>query len=106
MAACEQLGRGPLPPDAAAGRGAAALGQKLETQRARDRRRLDQTHPDAVTQTVGFAAAVADQGMAILVIAKIIRSYGARRYESVGAGVVELHEQAGTGGARNMALES
>src|SRR6516165_3511742 len=43
--------------------------------------------------------------MAVLVVAEIIGADGARRDESVGAGVVELDEQAGAGGARDVALE-
>src|SRR5215470_7659085 len=43
--------------------------------------------------------------MAVLVVAKIIGADGARRDEAVGAGVVELDEQAGAGGARDVALE-
>src|SRR5262249_60303066 len=44
-------------------------------------------------------------GMAVLVIAEIIGADGARGDESVRAGIVELDEQAGAGGARDMALE-
>src|SRR5262249_59768760 len=44
-------------------------------------------------------------GMAVLVIAEIIGADGARGDESVRAGIVELDEQAGAGGARDVALE-
>src|SRR5262245_63264678 len=83
----------------------AAFGQKFESQRARDRRGLDQPHRDAIAEAVRLAAASADQGMAVLVVAEIIGDYGAREDEAVGAGVVELDEQAGAGGARDVALE-
>src|SRR5258708_7295418 len=59
----------------------------------------------ASAEAVRLAAASADQGMAVLVVAEIIRADGARRDEAVGAGVVELDEQAGAGGARDVALE-
>src|SRR6516165_4279299 len=83
----------------------AAFGEKFESQRARDRRGLDQPHRDAIAEAVRLAALSADQGMAVLVVAEIIGADGARRDEAVGAGVVELDEQAGAGGARDVALE-
>src|SRR5262249_29850906 len=83
----------------------AAFGKKFESQRARDRRRLDEPHRDAIAEAVGLAALSADQGMAVLVVAEIIGADSARGNESVRAGVVELDEQAGAGGARNGALE-
>ncbi len=43
--------------------------------------------------------------MARLVVAEIFVADGARRHEAVGAGVVELHEQAGAGDAGDAALE-
>src|SRR5262249_56160722 len=70
----------------------AAFGQKFESQRARNRRGLDEPHRDAIAEAVGLAAAGADQGMAVLVVAEIIGADGARGDEAVGAGVVELDE--------------
>src|SRR5262249_36395978 len=84
----------------------ASLGEKFESQRARDRRRLDQAHGDAVAEPMGLATAVADQRVAILVVAEIFAADGARRNETVGAGVVELDEQAGASDARNVSLEA
>src|SRR5262249_3831695 len=83
----------------------AAFGQKFESQRARDRRGLDEPHRDAIAEAVCLAALSADQGMAVLVVAEIVGADGARGDESVRAGVVELDEQAGAGGARNVAPE-
>src|SRR5262249_30049014 len=82
----------------------AAFGQKFESQRARDRRGLDEPHRDAITEAVGLAALSADQGMAGLVGAGIVGADGARGGESVRAGVVGLDGQAGAGGARNVGL--
>src|SRR2546421_190752 len=83
----------------------AAFGEEFEPQRARDRRGLDEPHRDAIAEAVRLAAASADQGMAVLVVTGIIGADGARGDEAVGAGVVELDEQAGAGGARDVALE-
>src|SRR5262245_24319965 len=83
----------------------AAFGEKLESQRARDRRRLDEAHGDAIAEPVRLAAPVADQSMPILVIAEIIRADGARRDEAVRAGVVELDEQPGARRAGNVTFE-
>src|SRR5437016_1744903 len=90
---------------AAGGRRYSGLGEKFESQRACDRRGLDEPHRDAIAEAVRLAAASADQGMAILVVAKIVGADGARGDESVRAGIVELDEQAGAGGARDVALE-
>src|SRR5262245_10710185 len=92
-----------LPPAAAV---IAAFGEKLESQRARDRRGLHQAHGDLVAQAVGLAAAVADQGVLVLVVAEVVVADGARRNEPVGAGIVELDEQARAGGAGDVALEA
>src|SRR5262249_29594461 len=70
----------------------AAFGQKFESQRARNRRGLDEPHRDAIAEAVGLAAAGADQGMAVFVVAEIIGADGARGDEAVGARVVELDE--------------
>src|SRR5215475_3568225 len=83
----------------------AALGEKFESQRAGDRRRLHQLDGDAVAEPVRLAAAVADQRMPTLVVAEEIGADGARRDEAIGAGVVELDEQAGAGGAGNVPFE-
>ena len=88
---------GPRPP--LSGPVIAPLREKLESQRAGDRRGLDQAHGRPVAEPVRLAAAVADEGVAILVIAEILAADGARRDESVGAGVVELDEQPGAGDA-------
>src|SRR5205823_2223278 len=68
----------------------AALRQKLEAQRARDRRRLDQPHAHAIAEPIALAAADADERMPVLVVAEIFGADRARRDEPVGAGVVEL----------------
>src|SRR5438874_85581 len=93
---------GPRPPRSGA---LAALRQKLESQRARDRRGLDQAHGHAVAESVGLAAAVADQRVTVFVIAEILAADQAGRDEPIGTGIVELDEQAGAGGARNVAVE-
>src|SRR4051812_40986067 len=60
----------------------APFGQKLESQRARDRRRLDQLHGHRVAQPVALAGMVADQRVAWLVIAEIIVADRARGNEA------------------------
>ena len=40
-----------------------------------------------------------------LVVAEILVAYGARRHETVGAGLVQLHEQAGAMHAGDAAVE-
>ena len=94
---------GPRPPRSGA---LAALRQKLESQRTRDRRGLDQAHGHAVAEPVGLAAAVADQRVTVFVIAEILAADRARRNEPVGAGIVELDEQSGAGDAGNVSVES
>ena len=54
---------------------------------------------------MALAAAIADQRMPVFVIAEILLADGTCRNEAVGAGVVELDEQAGAGGAGDMAFE-
>src|SRR5262245_37809143 len=99
------LGRRALRPGAAAPVGA-AFRDELEAQGAGDRRRLDQPHGDRIAESVGYATAIADHGVAVLVVAEIfVAADGARRNEAVGAGVVELDEQAGAGGAGDVTLE-
>src|SRR5262249_31106434 len=83
----------------------AAFGEELETERAGDRRRLDQAHRHRVAEPVARPAAVADERMATLFIAEILGADVARRDEAVGARVVELDEQAGAGDAGDVALE-
>src|SRR5258708_22825286 len=73
---------------------AASFRQHLEAQRTSDRRRLDQTHCDRIAEPRGLAAGVADQGVGALVVAEIVLAQGRRRDEAVGAGIVELDEQA------------
>ena len=71
------LGRAPLRSRvrarhaAAAAAVRAALREQLEPQRARDRCGLDQAHRHAIAQAVGLAAAIADQRVAVFVIAEI-----------------------------------
>src|SRR5262249_29704629 len=83
----------------------AALGEELKSQRAGDRRRLDELYRDRVAEPVGLAAALADHGVAVLAILEIFRADGAGRNEAVGAGLLELHEQAGAGDAGDAAFE-
>src|SRR4051794_26268734 len=83
----------------------ASAGQQLEPQRAGDRRRLDQAHRDAIAEPPGLAGAVADQRVFGLVVAEKIVADGACRDEAVGAGLVELDEQAGAGRTADAALE-
>ena len=74
-------------PASAVAAAGAALRQQLESQRARDRCSLDQAHRHAIAQPVRLAAAIADEGMAVFVIAEIFLPDGARGNEAVGAGV-------------------
>src|SRR5207245_1497617 len=78
---------------------------QLEAQRARDRRRLDEADCDAVAEPMRLAGAIADQRMLVLLVAEIIVAERARRNEPVGAGLVELDEEAGARRAADMALE-
>ena len=85
----------------------AAFGQKLEAQRAGDRRRLDQLDRDAVAEPVASRRCGRRPcACAVLVVAEVLVADGARRDEAVGAGVVELDEQAGAGDAGDAALEA
>src|SRR5262249_25265153 len=83
----------------------AALGEKLESQRARDRRGLDQPHGDAIAKAISLAAARANERVAVLVIAEILAADGARGNEARRAGTVELDEEPGARGAGDMAGE-
>src|SRR5262249_59622345 len=76
-----------------------------ESHRAADRPASDQPHCDEMAEGVRLAAVSAEQGMAALVVAEIMGADGARRDEAVGAGVVELNEQAGAGSPGDVALE-
>src|SRR5690349_3512865 len=89
----------------AAGPCIAARGKKFESQRACDRRGFDQPHRDSIAEPVGLAAARADQGMAVLMMAEIVVADGARRDEPVGAGVIELDKKAGAGRPGDVTLE-
>src|SRR4051794_26395163 len=60
----------------------APFGQKLESQRARDRRGLDQLDGDMVAEPIALAGVVADQCVARLVIAVIVVADGACRNEA------------------------
>ncbi len=77
---------------------------ELETQRAGDRRRLDQFDGHRIAEPVGYRAP--DKSAARFVEAEIFVADGARRNKTVGAGLVEFDEQAGAGDAGNMAVES
>ena len=66
--------------------------EKLEAQSARNGSRLDQADRNAVTEPVAFAAAVANERVAVFVVAKIFRAHRARGNEAVGTGIVKLHE--------------
>src|SRR6202451_3408369 len=79
------------------------MAHELETQGAGDRRCFDQFHGHRIAEPMGFR--VPDEGAAAFVETKIFVADEARRDESVGAGVVELDEQAGAGDAGNMAVE-
>ena len=87
--------------------GALALtfGDELEPERARDRRCLDELYLDAVAEPVGLAGAIADHGVALFVVAVIVRPDRRGRHEAVGAGLGELDEQPGPGDAGDPALE-
>src|SRR6185369_5891771 len=63
----------------------APFGGKLESQRAGNRRGLDQLHRHGIAEPVAFAGVVADQRVARLVIAIVIVADGACRNEAVGA---------------------
>src|SRR5215813_10822395 len=79
--------------------------QQLEPQRAGDRYSFYQTDVDDVPQPVHGTAARADESMPRLVIIEIFRTQRTDRHQPVGAGIVELDEQAGAGDAGNPALE-
>src|SRR5262245_15771775 len=79
--------------------------QEFESQRPGDRRRLDQAYRHLVAEPMGLAAVGADQRMPVLVIAEVLVADLAGRDEAVGAGLVELHEQAGAGRTRDVARE-
>src|SRR5262249_19007740 len=74
-----------------------------ESQRACDRRGLDQPHGDAIAKAISLAAPRADQRVALLVIAEILAANGARGNEAVRAGVVEFDDQAGARGTGDVA---
>src|SRR6202051_1035558 len=81
----------------------ARMAHELETQGAGDRRGLDQFHTDRIAEPMGFG--MADERAGGFVKTKIFVADESRRDEPVGAGVVELDEQAGAGDAGNMAVE-
>src|ERR1700692_2659358 len=81
----------------------ARMAHELETQGAGDRRGLDQLHGDRIAEPMGFG--MANECAAAFVKAEIFVADEARRNETVGAGVVELDEQAGAGDAGYMAVE-
>src|SRR5215218_3475064 len=73
--------------------------QQFKPQRAGDGSCFDQPHCYAVAKAVRGAARATYHRVLILLIAKVFVPDGARRNESVGAGIVELDEQARTGNA-------
>ena len=84
--------------------GGTAFGKDLEPQRAGDRRGLDKPYGDRIAQAVGCRAA--DKGVGGFVVAEVfVAPDGARRDEAVGAGLVELDEQARARDARYVAVE-
>src|SRR5262249_3722286 len=84
----------------------ASFGEDFESQRARDRRGLDQLHGRGVAQPVAFTGVIADQRVACLVVAEIVVAERACRDESISACFVELHEQARPRDAADPALEA
>ena len=90
---------------AAAHRAAASLRHQFETQRARDRSRLDQLHRNRVAETVGFARALADHRVRTLVVTEVIVADRASRHEPIRSGPGELHEEPGARHARDAAFE-
>src|SRR5262245_30667039 len=83
----------------------ATLGEQFESKRAGDRGGLNQAHRYPVAELVGLAASLADQRVVILLVAEVFLSNCARGDEAVGASVIELDEQSGTGDARDVTLE-
>src|SRR5712691_10617437 len=84
----------------------ASLRQKLKSQRPGHRRRFDEAHRHPVAEAVALAARVPDPRMPVLVVAEIFAADGARRDETVSAGVVELDEQPRARDPGNMPLET
>src|SRR5262245_47875893 len=82
-----------------------AFGQELEAKRAGDRGGFDQLDGDTVAQPMSFAAATADHGVPRLFVTEVVVADGAGWNEAVGAGAVELDEQAGARDAGNAAFE-
>ena len=83
----------------------AAFGQQLKPQCACYGCCFYQTNVDNVTQPVHGTAARSDQRMARLVVVEIFSPKRADRDETVGAGVGQFDEQAGTGDAGDAALK-
>src|SRR5262244_2245458 len=84
----------------------AAFREQLEPQRARHRDRLHQLDRDLVAEPVGLAGRLADQRMGGLVESKIVIAERSGRDEAIGAGLVELDEQAAAHDAADAAGES
>ena len=79
------------------------MSDKLKSERAGDRRRLDELHRDRIAEPVPHSAA--DKRAAGFVEAEILVADGAGRDKAVGAGLVELDKQAGTRDAGNVSIE-
>ena len=83
----------------------ASLAQKLKTQGARSGNGFNQTHLDPIAKPVGFAAALANQRMAFLVMIKIFRADAGGGNEAVGTGICQTHKHARAGDTGNAALK-
>src|SRR5687767_14957135 len=86
-----------LAADAVTARGrtaAVAALRQLETQPARHRIGLGQPEVEALADTVGFAALIADQGPRFLVVAEIFRAEVGGQHQAVAAQLVDRREEA------------
>src|SRR4051794_34362779 len=79
----------------------AALAEQFETQRAGNRRRLDEPHLDAVAEPVRFAGPAADHCVVRFIEPEILVAKRGDRDETVGAGLEQPHEQTGARDAGN-----
>src|SRR5215213_10140718 len=85
------------PPRLRSGRG--CFRQQFKPQRAGDGSCFDQPHCYAVAEPVRGAAGATYHRVLVLLIAKVFVANGTRRNETIGAGIVELNEQARMGNA-------
>ena len=84
--------------------GIAASSDSISNRSAGDGR-PDEAHRNRIAEPIGLSAGVADERMGALLVTKIFIAQGRGRNEAVGAGVVELDEQAGSGDAADAPLE-